>query len=345
MASKTVIEADSAELFSDNNQENRISSIQQPTVESASPSYESHSTNSQEKEEKGKIDTGVHHFNLRSFNRDGNYLNGKKWYDLRNEYVFKNREDGSKIRLRVKPLIHSKKIILDNSEKNYAAAIDIAKDNGWKSIKIKGFNNEAKAEIWFLANMAGLETKGYKPSKADLQRLAGAKEAEKQEGLEIRPSQDRGQDKIPEKILSPKSPEQSQDEKKNLVSSAGFEKTTQKSTKIDGKVQVSDSELIMASIKEIAIEAGRMMDLNDQQIATFENTINESVARAMANGKTVNMNTLADKTKSIKDGLPMIRQELDKSIKQEQRLASNRDQSQQQNTAQSQRKKEHERTR
>lgn len=48
--------------------------------------------------------------------------------------------------------------------------LEIAENNGWSSVKIKG-SNEFKREAWLQASLKGLEVNGYKPTEADKKLL------------------------------------------------------------------------------------------------------------------------------------------------------------------------------
>ena len=90
------------------------------------------------------------------------------------EAVYENKRDGTKI------YIHKNKIAIDNTPENITAALDIAQDKGWTAINIKGGTKQAQAELWFQAQMRGLDTRGYKPNEQDMKRLLGAQERERQ---------------------------------------------------------------------------------------------------------------------------------------------------------------------
>lgn len=91
------------------------------------------------------------------------------------EAVFTHKGDGSRI------TVCKNKIICDNTDRNIQSALDIAQDKGWQVIKITGGSKKAKAEIWFQAQMRGLETTGYSPTEADRKRLLGAQERQQTE--------------------------------------------------------------------------------------------------------------------------------------------------------------------
>ena len=145
-------------------------------------------------------------YSFRSFNKEGRYkeIHYSQTQRLLHPFrllgtdVFENKADGS--RISVKP----NKIIVDNTDENIKAALDIAQDKGWTHIKIKGGSREAQAELWFQANIRGFETTGYEPSKADRQRLMGAMQNQAQtasddneQGLDIKPLQENVQEKDP----------------------------------------------------------------------------------------------------------------------------------------------------
>lgn len=91
------------------------------------------------------------------------------------EAVFTHKGDGSRI------VVCKNKIICDNTDGNIQSALDIAQDKGWQVIKITGGSRKAKAEMWYQAQMRGLETTGYNPTEADRKRLLGAQERQQAE--------------------------------------------------------------------------------------------------------------------------------------------------------------------
>lgn len=262
------------------------------------------------------------------FNQSGEYKNIKKWHNLRSEFVFEHKEDHTKIDVR------KNKIVFDNTDRNFAAALDLAQDKGWKSINIKGKDREAKAEIWFMAQMRGLETTGYEPTRADKQRLAGALEARKAEGLDIKPqSAAQSQDRKAAEVQSPeksaeKAPAASAEKSAETPAAANVAAASKKER---GQANVaatepSQAEIVQSVMKEMAIEAGRVLDLDDKQITVLENVLNKGVAQAAADGKPIDVKTLADKVKTVKSKLPTIRNDVTQAAKMEQSMAKDREQ-------------------
>ncbi len=198
------------------------------------------------------------------------------------EHVFKNKTDGTQISIR------ENKIIFDNTEQNFKAALDIAQDKGWTSIKIKGLDKSAKSELWFQAQMRGLETKGYEPNQADLKRLAGAKEREKQQ------NQDKGID------IHPKQETSHQEKAKPL------------------------NNLLNQHVKSIVEKAAQVNGFDDNQKNMLENTIMEGIAKAESQGKTINMDKLPENTDKIKENLPSLKDRFDKSFNMEQKVITGR---------------------
>lgn len=227
-----------------------------------------------------KVDS---YFKFERFNQSSNYQHVTNWRDklMGREYVFESKADKTKIHVR------DSKITFNNTEKNYQAVLDIAQDKGWKAIKIKGRNSVAKSELWFQAHMRGIETKGYKPTKADLQRLEGAKSREKSEGLDIQP-------------------------KKQLQAENQLVKG------------LSDQEVFMRQMKAVVVEAGRVMDLDDKQINVLENSIMEQLAQAKTQGKSINHKTLPENLQQVQKNLPLFREAFEKSVQMEQNLVKQR---------------------
>ncbi len=218
------------------------------------------------------------------FNENSEYRKATKKWHIGKE-VFENKNDATRI------VIKANKITFDNTEQNFKSALDIAQDKGWKAIRIKGIDNSSKSELWFQAQMRGFETKGYKPTKADLQRLEGAKERQKSEGLDIKP-----------KTTAAMAAESEKNEDQGL----------------------SNQELFMRDMKEIIVEAGRSMDLDDKQINILENSVMEQIALAKSNGKTVNAKKLSEKSRAIQQNLPLVRESFEKSVNMEQKLVKKR---------------------
>jgi len=261
------------------------------------------------------------------FNQSGEYKSVKKWHNLRSEFVFEHKEDHTKIDVR------KHKIVFDNTDRNYAAALDLAQDKGWKSINIKGKDREAKAEIWFMAQMRGLETTGYEPTRADKQRLAGALEARKAEGLDIKPqSAAQSQDRKAAEVQSPeksaeKAPAARAEKSAETPAAANVAAASKKEQgQVNVATEPSQAEIVQSVMKEMAIEAGRVLDLDDKQITVLENVLNKGVAQAAADGKPIDVKTLADKVKTVKSKLPTIRNDVTQAAKMEQSMAKDREQ-------------------
>lgn len=115
------------------------------------------------------------------FNRDNKYELKDGWLqNVKNkladrEAVYQNKETQS--------LIKISKDKIDLSRPNpddIRATVDLAKDKGWKTLRINGGRKQDRALMWFEAQMRGIETKGYKPTQEDFKKLAGAQERAKQ---------------------------------------------------------------------------------------------------------------------------------------------------------------------
>ena len=79
-------------------------------------------------------------------------------------------------------------------------------------------------------------------------------------------------------------------------------------------------------MKEVVIEAGRVLDLDDKQITVLENILTKGIAQAAADGKPVDVKTLADKVKTVKSKLPTIRTDITKAAQMEQSMVKDRQQ-------------------
>lgn len=264
------------------------------------------------------------------FNMQGEYKNVKRWHDFRSEFVFEHKEDHTKINVR------KHKITFDNTDRNYAAALDLAQDKGWKSIHIKGRDAEAKAEIWYLAQLRGLETTGYEPTRADRQRLAGALERQKQEGLDIRPQADAAKNqegKVAEPQVQGKTAEKAEERAAEKTAdmpaqeaSTATAKKTRGRPKKTAEAEPTQAQIVESAMKEVVIEAGRVLDLDDKQITVLENILTKGIAQATADGKAVDVKTLADKVKTVKSKLPTIRTDITKAAQMEQSMVKDRQQ-------------------
>lgn len=69
--------------------------------------------------------------------------------------------------MRIRPKLTASKPSPD-SIKNM---LDLAEDQGWDSIKLKGFNRNFKKEAWLQAQMRGLHVTGYKPTPYEVAKL------------------------------------------------------------------------------------------------------------------------------------------------------------------------------
>ncbi len=229
-----------------------------------------------------------------NFNVKGDYEEVVKLFSSDNKETFKNKKDGSKI------TVDDNKITFDETPENIAAAVDIAQDKGWEKIKISGGSRSSKAEIWFQANIRGIETSGYQPTEADKKRLLGAQqrqkeERQKEEGLDIKP-----------KAETQDTKEQKQDDK---------EKNSKKEEQEKEKTLSQNGRFAVAR-KEIMAEVQKVMPLNEQEQHDLEMAIDKQLAMAAQGGKTLNVKKVKE---NIKKGLPYVRKELEHAGKQEQK--------------------------
>ncbi len=92
----------------------------------------------------------------------------KKFYAVkklgREDYYWQNSE---KLAFKDK----GKKIVTKSNNKVVAVSIvELADSSGWKKIKVRG-SDAFKRNVWLEASLRGIETKGYKPSKLDIEEL------------------------------------------------------------------------------------------------------------------------------------------------------------------------------
>lgn len=237
----------------------------------------------------------------------------------RNEAVFEHKNDGSRI------TIKKDKIICDNTERNIHAALDIAQDKGWDVIKITGGSKAAKAEMWFEANMRGLETKGYEPSDADKKRLLGAQERARKEQEEVK-----GQSLADALDIKPKpkARESSQVANAAPIEAQSSVKTaaTQQTTIPDKEQTVTQQQYWQQVRKEIMAEVEKFFPLDEKEHKQLENAIDNQLSLAVKAGKNLDVKQFKE---NIRGGLPTIRQELDAAAQMEQRQARAAEQQQQ----------------
>lgn len=130
----------------------------------------------------GIVEQEIDNFKYRLFNKNDTYESTKIGKGLINKSdVFTNKEDKTKIR------VQENRIKFDNTPDNITSALDIAEDKGWKTIKIKARDKRVAQQIWYEAQMRGMETKGYKPTRYDLNRLEVSREQNQDEALNIQP--------------------------------------------------------------------------------------------------------------------------------------------------------------
>ena len=221
------------------------------------------------------------------FNMQGEYKNVKRWHDFRSEFVFEHKEDHTKINVR------KHKITFDNTDRNYAAALDLAQDKGWKSIHIKG--------------------------RLDIRPQADA--AKNQEGKVAEPQvQGKNAEKAEERAA-----EKTADMPAQEASTATAKKTRGRPKKT-AEAEPTQAQIVESAMKEVVIEAGRVLDLDDKQITVLENILTKGIAQAAADGKPVDVKTLADKVKTVKSKLPTIRTDITKAAQMEQSMVKDRQQ-------------------
>lgn len=295
-----------------------------------------------------KLDYAFERFNVNS-----EYIEVKKRFSLKflnkNEMVFEHKNDHSRI------TIKEDKIICDNTERNIKAVLDIAQDKGWDIIKITGGNKAARAQLWFEANMRGLETQGYEPTEADKKRLLGAQERERKaqealksqnlaEALDIKPKALEPEKKVvgqqtepiqkPETLKSteaePKPIKQAETKQKaaeaqTIEAAPSAKKTRTKKAKATTSKQeaakpgeekpLSETERFHKVKKEIMAEVEKFFSVNEKEYTHIENTVDEQLALLMKKGGTKNVQKFKEK---LFEGLPMLRQQLSQSANIEQ---------------------------
>ena len=64
----------------------------------------------------------------------------------------------------------------DSNEQTIGIMLDLAQSRGWANVKVKG-SEEFKREVWVQATARGMETEGYAPKPADVQRVVERKVA------------------------------------------------------------------------------------------------------------------------------------------------------------------------
>lgn len=257
------------------------------------------------------------------------------------EAVYENKRDGTKIH------IHKNKIAIDNTPENITAALDIAQDKGWTAINIKGGTKQAQAELWFQAQMRGLDTRGYKPSEQDMKRLLGAQERERQaqeenlakqaekltENLDIKaktpePSPEKAQtaeqpaaekqspetQQPPAVTVDPKIKEPVRDTAIQPEQQTVSETKTKAKTASADERDASADERMAAARKEIMNEVEKYFPLDENEYKELDKQIEQQLTYAVKGGK----GDLNKVKNDIKKGLPMVRQELDQAAKLEQ---------------------------
>lgn len=269
----------------------------------------------------GNIDLNYSYYRFNAGNQYTEVKNNALAKLAGKEAVFQSKTDGSKIH------VHKDKIAIDNTPENITAALDIAQDKGWTAINIKGGSKQAQAELWFQAQMRGLDTRGYKPSEQDMKRLLGAQERERQaqeeklakqaekltENLDIKP-------KSPEP-LSEKAAEKPQEKVPTAEQPAAAKKQaeTQSPPAVTAEKEkdASGDERIAAARKEIMNEVEKYFPLDEKEYKELDRQIEQQLTYAVKGGKG-DLNKIKD---DIKKGLPIVRQELDQAAKLEQSKA------------------------
>lgn len=263
-------------------------------------------------------------YTFERFNAQGEYaelrissLSPSRLMEWRNEAVFEHKGDGSRITIR------KDKIICDNTDRNIQAALDIAQDKGWDVIKITGGSKSSKAEMWFHAQMRGLETRGYDPSEADKKRLLGAQERERKSAeaqeqrqgdalthdLDIVPKQEAQS----AQNIADKGDDASQGKGKSEQPRAGKGETVQPATK-QSEDTLSRDQLFDRQRKEIMAEIEKVMPLDRSEYQDIQKAITEQLAAAYKAGKSLNMK---DFKEGIRSGLPIVREGLEAAASRE----------------------------
>lgn len=220
-------------------------------------------------------------YTFERFNAHDDYYEVAKKRYSKSEFIFEHKKDKSRI------TINKDKIICDNTDQNIRSALDIAQDKGWDVIKITGGSKTAKSEMWFQANMRGLETIGYQPTEADKKRLLGAQERiQKEEGKSIAEALD----------IKPKSP----------------------SEEAHAHQPISEVEQFNRTKKEIMAELEKVMPLNEKEYSHLENAVDEQLTMLMKKGKPRDIQKFKE---DLRNGLPTLRQELNVAANAEQQNA------------------------
>nr|AAW31838.1 TraO [Dichelobacter nodosus] len=231
-------------------------------------------------------------YTFERFNAHDDYYEVAKKRYSKSEFIFEHKKDKSRI------TINKDKIICDNTDQNIRSALDIAQDKGWDVIKITGGSKTAKSEMWFQANMRGLETIGYQPTEADKKRLLGAQERiQKEEGKSIAEALD----------IKPKSP----------------------SEEAHAHQPISEVEQFNRTKKEIMAELEKVMPLNEKEYSHLENAVDEQLTILMKKGKPRDIQKFKE---DLRNGLPTLRQELNIAAHAEQKQAQSAQKKQQSET-------------
>lgn len=233
-------------------------------------------------------------YTFERFNVHDDYYEVPKKKYSKSEFIFEHKKDKSRI------TINKNKIVCDNTDQNIRAALDIAQDKGWDVIKITGGSKTAKAEMWFQANMRGLETIGYQPTEADKKRLLGAQERmQKEKGKSLAEALD----------IKPRQPSPQEKE----ADHASSQKKQERSEQI-----VNNEQSIQAAKLEILNEINNVMPLNEQEYNDLDKEITKQLTHVIKKGGTENLKKI---TEDMKKNLPMAKQELEHAAKSEQEKA------------------------
>ena len=265
-------------------------------------------------------------------------LNPSRMLDFRNEAVFEHKGDGSRITIR------KNKIICDKTDRNIQSSLDIAQDMGWDVIKITGGSKTAKAEMWFQAQMRGLETRGYEPTETDKKRLLGAQERERKEqaahsgditeALDIKPRQEPEQNRANEQ--QSQDPPRPEAQTKNPAATMGNADHANESPQDDKSVNhsaqksrnESGKDLSQAEFDELSLdqriaytrrimlsEVTKLFPLDEKEYKDLENTFDQQLSIFARNGGRMDINKFK---KEIQHGLPIAQKELNNAARTEQ---------------------------
>lgn len=256
------------------------------------------------------------------------------------EAEYQHKRDHSLITIR------NNKIIIDNTEDNIHASLDIAQDKGWDVIKITGGSKAAKAEMWYHAQLRGFETTGYEPSEQDKKRLLGAQERQKEaqkekseslaQALDIRPLPELGQEPVPQhgqQATQPAEPAVAtvpQDVRNEPVVPAeakgkaaiqeqpGSEVQAEKNDMPDvlSPEHLSQAEIFSQARKDILSQVEKVVPLDEKEYGDIEAAIDKHIALAMRQGKSLNIKELKE---DLRNSAPIVRDELEKAAHNEQR--------------------------